>query len=180
MSDLCLMKMGRSLLAACLLSVAAVPALAQQNVKVAVIDVNRIMTDSQRGKEVLEKIDELQADKAAELKTMNDELAEMQRRYQEGRLSLAEDKLAELEAEIEDKGRAFQRAREDAERLVQKRRAEEIQKVEEAVFPIINDIGEEFGYTLIFNKFQSGLVFAAEEVDVTDLVIQRLDSATGA
>lgn len=179
MNDLCAMK-RRALLVALLLSVAGLPCLGQEPIKVGVIDVNRIMTDSQRGKEVLEKIDKLQADKTAELKTMNDELTELQRRYQEGRLSLAEDRLVELQAEIEDKGRAFQRAREDAERVVQKRRAEEIQKVEEAVFPIIKNIGEEFGYTLIFNKFQSGLVFADEEVDVTDLVIQRLDAATGA
>jgi Skp family chaperone for outer membrane proteins len=43
------------------------------------------------------------------------------------------------------------------------------------VFPIINTLGKEGGYTLIFNKFQSGLVYADEAIDITDLVIQRLD-----
>ena len=82
----------------------------------------------------------------------------------------------ELQSQIEDKGRAFQRAREDAERDIQKARADDIKGVEDEVFPIINAVGQELGYTVIFNKFQSGLIFAADSVDITDLVIQRFDS----
>jgi outer membrane protein len=154
----------------------AVPAPAQ-GLKIAVIDVNRIMTDSQRGKSVLAGIEKLQSERSAQLKTLNEELTEMQKRFQEGRLSLAEDKLAELQAQIEEKDRAFKRAREDAERDVQKRRADEIEKIETAVFPIINGLGKEGGYTLIFNKFQSGLVYADDTVDITNEVIKRLDAA---
>ncbi|MEE2777975.1 MAG: OmpH family outer membrane protein [Acidobacteriota bacterium] len=140
------------------------------------IDVNRIMTDSARGKAVLEDLEKFQADRAAQLKVLNDEIVEMQNRFQEGRLSLAEDKLAELQAQIEDRGRAFTRAQEDANRELQNRRDEDIKAVEDQVFPVINAVGQEFGYTMIFNKFQSGLVYASEVVDITDLVIQRLDS----
>ena len=157
---------------------AAAPANAQGAQKIGVIDVNRIMTDSARGKAVLAGIEKLQADRSAQLKTLNEELTEMQKRFQEGRLSLAEDKLAELQGQIEEKDRAFKRAREDAERDVQKRRADEIEKIESAVFPIINTLGKEGSYTMIFNKFQSGLVYADETVDITDEVIKRLDAGT--
>jgi outer membrane protein len=150
-----------------------------QSFKIAVIDVNRIMTDSQRGKSVLAGIEKLQSERSAQLKTLNEELTEMQKRFQEGRLSLAEDKLAELQSQIEEKDRVFKRAREDAERDVQKRRADEIEKIETAVFPIINGLGKEGGYTLIFNKFQSGLVYADDAVDITNEVIKRLDAAGG-
>jgi len=33
-------------------------------------------------------------------------------------------------------------------------------------------------YTVIFNKFSSGLLFAKEEVDITDLILERYNSAT--
>jgi outer membrane protein len=155
---------------------AATPAAAQGALKIAVIDVNRIMTDSQRGKSVLAGIEKLQSERSAQLKTLNDELTEMQKRFQEGRLSLAEDKLAELQGAIEEKDRAFKRAREDAERDIQKRRTDEIEKIESAVFPIINGLGKEGAYTMIFNKFQSGLVYADDAVDITDEVIKRLDA----
>ena len=157
---------------------AAAPAMAQGGLKIAVIDVNRIMTDSQRGKTVLAGIEKLQSERSAQLKGLNDELTEMNKRFQEGRLSLAEDKLAELQAQIEEKDRAFKRAREDAERDIQKRRADDIEKIESAVFPIINGLGKEGGYTMIFNKFQSGLVYADDAVDITAEVIKRLDAGT--
>ena len=155
---------------------AAAPAMAQGTLKIAVIDVNRIMTDSQRGKSVLASIEKMQSERSAQLKTLNEELTEMQKRFQEGRLSLAEDKLAELQGQIEEKDRAFKRAREDAERDIQKRRQDEIEKIESAVFPIINGVGKEGSYTMIFNKFQSGLVYADDAVDITDEVIKRLDA----
>ena len=122
----------------------------------------------------------MQNERTAQLKSMNEELTDMQKRFQEGRLSLAEDKLAELQAQIEEKDRASKRAREDAERDVQKRRTDDIEKIESAVFPIINGLGKEGGYTMIFNKFQSGLVYADDAVDITNEVIKRLDgSAAG-
>ena len=156
---------------------AAAPVLAQQ--KIAVIDVARIMTESKRGQEVLTQLEKLQADKRADLQVLNDEVVALQKRYQEGRLSLAQDKLEELESEIETKGRAFERAREDAELAVQKMRDQDIKGVEDAVLPIISVVGTELGYTLIFNKFQSGLVFASDAVDITDLVLQRFDESEG-
>jgi outer membrane protein len=165
-----------TLLVVCL---AAPAAMAQEAQKLAVIDVNRIMTDSARGKAVLDELEQFQKERSEGLKTLNDEIVDLQSRYQEGRLSLAEDKLVELEAQIEDRTRALQRAQEDAQRELQKRRGEDIKQIEQQVFPIINAVGREFGYTMIFNKFQSGLVYADDNVDITELVIQRLDAAGG-
>ncbi len=34
--------------------------------------------------------------------------------------------------------------------------------------PVINQVGKEQGYTLIFRKFESGLIYADEAVDITD------------
>ena len=42
--------------------------------------------------------------------------------------------------------------------------------------PVIETVGQERGLTLIFNKFQSGLVFADQGVDITDEVIRRFNT----
>jgi Skp family chaperone for outer membrane proteins len=42
--------------------------------------------------------------------------------------------------------------------------------------PVINRAGKELGYTLIFRKFESGLIFADESVDLTNEIIRRLDA----
>jgi Skp family chaperone for outer membrane proteins len=42
---------------------------------------------------------------------------------------------------------------------------------------VINQVGKDLGYTLIFRKFESGLIYADEAIDITSVVIQRLDTA---
>src|SRR5512147_3015 len=94
---------GRILLA---LSVAALlPATAAfaQAGKVAVIDVQRLVTDSVAGKEALARLKKLQDEKIAEGKAKNDEVDGLRKRLNEGRLSLADDKISELEKQLEEK-----------------------------------------------------------------------------
>ena len=41
-------------------------------------------------------------------------------------------------------------------------------EIDQRVMPVINQVGKEGGYTLIFHKFESGLVYADEAVDITE------------
>ncbi len=41
---------------------------------------------------------------------------------------------------------------------------------------IIEVMGEEDGYTLIFNAIQSGLVYIGPTLDITDEIIQRINA----
>jgi hypothetical protein len=52
----------------------------------------------------------------------------------------------------------------------------ELADLERRVFPIITQLGKERGYTLIFNKFQSGLVFADDAADITEDVLKRFNT----
>lgn len=159
----------------------AAPAQAQaQGVKVAVIDVQRLVTDSVAGKEALAKLKKLQDDKIAEGKAKQDEIEALRKKLNEGRLSLADDKIAELEKQLEEKVTSFRRFQEDAERELNKSRDNSFAEIERKVSPLIEAAGREGGYTLIFNKFQSGLVYADEAADITDLIIQRFDAAAAA
>ena len=42
--------------------------------------------------------------------------------------------------------------------------------------PAINRIGQEGGYSFIFRKYESGLIYADEAGDITEQVIQRMDA----
>jgi outer membrane protein len=158
----------------------AAPQVASAQAKVAVVDAQRLVTDSTAGKAALARLRQVQEQKVAEFKTKQEELDGLRRRISEGRLSLAEDKLAELEKELEDKGTAFRRFQEDAEREFKKQQEQAFADIEKKVAPIIEEIGREQGLSLIFNKFQSGLVYADEASDITDQVIQRFDAQSPA
>jgi outer membrane protein len=156
----------------------AAPAAAQPAIKVAVIDVERILLESNRGKAALEEIDALRKAKQQEGEVLQKEIADLQTRLNEGRLSLAEDKLAELTKQLEDKVIAARRFQDDATRELTKKRDQVLDQIEQSIFPVINQVGREGGYTLIFNKYNSGLVYADESVDITAQVIERYNQTT--
>lgn len=144
--------------------------------KVAVINTEQILLSSQAGKAALAELKKKQEELEARGKAMQEETRDLQRRISEGRLSLAEDRLTQMEKELEDKVIALRRFQDDAGRDLNKMRDDVLGKIDARVMPVINQIGQEMGYTLIFRKFESGLIYADEAIDITPLVIQRLDS----
>ena len=166
-----------------LLAVLAAPAAAQQAarpLKIGVIDPERIVAESARGKQAIERLNKERDQRLAEGNRMRQEIADLQKRMNDGRLSLGQDKLKQLNDEIEEKTIGIQRYGENAQREMQKLEQELMDPIEQQILRVINQVGAEQGYTLIFKKFQSGLVFADESVDMTPIVIQRFDSAPAA
>jgi outer membrane protein len=168
---------GRIVLALTIVALLPASAAVAQAGKMAVIDVQRLVTDSVAGKEALARLKKLQDDKIAEGKAKNDEVDSLRKRLNEGRLSLADDKISELEKQLEEKVTGLRRFQEDAEREFNKSREATFGEIERRVFPVIEQVGKESGYTFIFNKFQSGLLYADDAADITNQIIQRFDGA---
>lgn len=153
-----------------------------QNVpaRVAVVDVQKVLTQSAAGKAAYDKLKKLQEDKVAKAKAMDDEMKKLESDLNTKRLSLSEDKLAEMQKQIADKRISMQRYAQDADREIGEARDRELQALQVKIEPVIDAIGKEMGLALIFNKFESGLVYASEAVDITDTVVQRFNASAGA
>ncbi|MGH9362653.1 MAG: OmpH family outer membrane protein [Thermoanaerobaculia bacterium] len=162
------------------LAALAAPAAAQGQLKIAVIDTEQILLNSATGKKALAELKKVQEQKEGELRARQQEIKDLQTKAQEGRLSLSQDKLSELEKQLEDKLISARRLQDDATRDLNKRRDEVLAQIDQKVMPIINQLGKEGGYTMIFRKFESGLIFVDEAVDITQQVIQRLDGGGAA
>ncbi len=145
---------------------------------VGVIDVQRLVLESAKGQAVLVKLRNLTEQKQAEAEAIQREVRDLQARVQAGRASLSEERLAEVEKSLEDKIIEYQRFEDDAEREMQEQQAGAFAEIENEMMPIITQVGEELQYTVIFNKFSSGLLFAMDEVDITDLILERYNAAT--
>lgn len=149
-------------------------------IKIAIIDTEKILLSSATGKKALADLKKLQEQKEGEIRAKAAELKDLQTKITEGRLSLAQDKLAEMGKQYEEKEIALRRFQDDATRELNKKRDEILAKIDEQVMPVINKTGKELGYTLIFRKFESGLIYADEAVDITNVIIQRLDGGAAA
>lgn len=169
------------------LALAGIPAAAQAapaaapapsgSLRVAVIDTEKILLSSNAGKKAVADLKKLQDQREKELGAKAQELKDLQAKMNDSRLSLAQDKLADLSKQYEEKEIVLRRAQDDATRELTKKRDEMLAQIDDRVMPVINQIGKELGYTLIFRKFESGLIYADDAVDITNVVIQRIDAS---
>jgi outer membrane protein len=154
----------------------AAPMFAQTTpARVAVIDVNKVLTQSSAGKAAYDKLKKMQDDRMARAKSMTEEVQKLDSEIATKRISLSEDKLAELQKTLADKRISMQRYAQDAEREIGEARDRELMALEGKIKPVIDTIGKEMGLAAIFNKFESGLVYASDAIDITDSVIKRFN-----
>ncbi len=147
--------------------------------RVAVIDVQRVLASSSAGKAASDKLKRMQEERVARAKALDDEIQKLDGDINSKKLSLSEDKIAEMQKQLSDKKIAAQRFAQDAEREMGEARDRELLVLENKIKPVIDQIGKEQGLAAIFNKFESGLVYASEAIDITETVIKRFNDATG-
>jgi outer membrane protein len=158
----------------------AVPTFAQtQPARLAVIDVQRVLASSSAGKAASDRLKKMQEDRVTRAKQMDDEMQKLDADINSKKLSLSEDKLTEMAKQLSDRKIAAQRYAQDAEREMGEARDRALLELENKIKPVIDSIGKEMGLAAIFNKFESGLVYASEAIDITDTVIKRFNETAG-
>jgi outer membrane protein len=155
---------------------AAVRAQETPKLTVAVIDVQQVVNESAAGKETMGRLRKLQDDKLAEGRKMSDDLEALKKQLATQRATLTDAKVAEIEKQIEDKQVELQRFSDDTKQQLQDAQRKELDALEKQIMPIIDELGREMKLQLIFNKFQSGLVYADDAVDITEQVVRRFNS----
>ena len=168
------------LAAALVLGCLALPAVAQDSgIKIAVVDLEAVVALSPGGKALGRELEEFEAQVKAQVEEMRQQGQAVSQRIQEGRNSLSEDKLAEMQKEMEDLNIAIRRLVDDKQREGQKKQQEGLKRIEKQLEPVFNAIRDEEGYDLILNRVPGVVVMAGERVDITQKVIERLESSAG-
>jgi len=147
-----------------------------QTIKMGVIDVERVISESAAGKEAFLKLKKLSDKKMEDAKKFEEELATLEKQLSEQKFLLSDEKLKDLQKTFEEKQINYRRFKDDSERELKTAREEELKKLEDKIFPIINKVGKDQGYSLLFNKYNSGLVYADDGVDITDEILRQFNT----
>ena len=142
------------------------------NMRIGVINVERLVQESALGKEAFSRVKKLNDSKKDEADKLSKELRDMEQKLADQGSALADDKREQLQKSYQEKAIAFKRFQDDATRELDTAQKKELGELERRVFPVINQVGKDKGYTMIFNKFQAGLLYADDAVDLTDEVLK--------
>ncbi len=96
------------------------------------------------------------------------------------RLTLSEQSLLDLRSDIDRKRTDRKRRAEDSLRELQELQLRLFNKVKGELLPIIEQLGKEKGFDIIFDLANSGALYFSPEIDITDEVIKRYDASKAA
>jgi outer membrane protein len=155
-------------------------AAAQEAGKLGMINSQEILDKSAEGKRAMAQL--MAADKkyADEITRLDDQIKQLQNRLSTQRLTLTADAAAALQADILRKQTERQRSAEDAARAMRELQANTLEKLQNELLPVIEQVRKDMGLDCIFDMTKGGVVYFNPALDITAEVIKRYDALKAA
>jgi outer membrane protein len=139
--------------------------------KIGVVQIERIVRDSQPAMRAQKKLEVEFSKREAELAKVADQLKRLQDELEKDAVTMPEAQRRNKERDFAELNRDFQRKQREYREDVNQRRNEELGQVIELANRIIRQIAESEKYDIIFQE----AAYANPRIDITDKVIKALD-----
>lgn len=151
--------------------------LAQEGQKIGVINSQEVLEKSAEGKRVIARLQERDKANQAALTKIDDDIRQLETKLNTQRLTLSEEALYQMNADLEKKRTERKRLAEDSFRDWQDLQLKLFNRVQSELLPIIEQLGKEKGVDVIFDLAKSGAVYFNPSIDLTDEIIKRYDAS---
>ena len=141
------------------------------DLKIGVVRVDKILTDSPQVAAVNTAMEERFGGKKNELLELEKEIKSMQEDYKRNELVMTEDKLNELKAKIIGKMQAYKQKEAALTQEVSTMRSQELAVLQKSVRGIIDEIAKADKFDLILSE---GVVFTSDKLDITAKVLDKM------
>ncbi len=159
------------------LAILVIGGTAQQIVKIGVVNSQEVLENSVEGKKVMVQLQEKDKRNQAELSRRDEEIRGLQTKLNTQRLTLTQEALLNVSADLDRKKTDRQRFAEDSYREMNELTQRLFQRIQGELLPIIEQLGKEKGLDIIFDLRNSGAVYYSPTVDLTQEIITRYDAA---
>ena len=145
------------------------------DLKIGTVDIQKAINECNAGKEAkkeitkdFEKFQRTIAEKQKELQTLKESLEKQAP-------MLSQDARVTKEKELQNKYREFQRWGEDSENEIKQKRTDRERKIVIELQKVIQKVGADEGFTLVFEKNENIVLYSSKSIDLTDRVIKVFD-----
>ncbi len=153
---------------------------AQQTTKIGVVNANEVLEKSAEGKRVIAQLEDKNKKNQNDIAKLDDEIRNLQTKLNTQRLTLTQEAMMNLNSDIERKQTQRKRFAEDSIREMNELSARLFQKVQNELIPIIQQIGKDMNFDVIFDLSQSGTLYFNPTINLTEEVIKRYDASKAA
>ena len=140
---------------------------------IALINAQKIMKESLAAQSLLEQVDKVHRKERDKIAALEDSLRDERQKIDRQRTVLTTEKYQEKVREWENKSGEHIREAEKRKRALDIALNRSLAKIKNALYVIIQDISENRGINLVFNKLQ--FFFGDPEMDITEEALVRLN-----
>ena len=155
---------------------AAAGASAPQALKIAVIDGNRVLAESNVGALVQQQAQDAAAEWDTRIRDKQTEVDTLVAQAQQQQLTLTEDAMARIQQTIEQLNVDMERLRDDATRAMNRLGEEAQDSINAVLIPAVELLAASEGYDLILDTRIQGILYFADAIDATDRYIEMVNA----
>ena len=148
-----------------------------EGAKFAFVDLQRVAAESVEGQAANARVQELSEQRLAEIEEKNTTLQASQQKLQQGQTVLSPDVRLQLQRDIDKMLLDVERFSQDAEAEVGALQQTLQIEFQQRLLPVIDQVANEKQLESIFSVGDSGLVWAASSLDLTDEIIRQFDAS---
>jgi len=153
---------------------------AQQASKIAVINSQMAFETSVEGKKALSQMQDRENKIKSDIQKLDDAIRLLENKLTTGRLTMTNEALMGIQADIETQKTKRTRYEEDATRDGNQFANNIIQKIRNEMVAVIEALAKERGYDLVLDMITGGVVTSSPTVDITKDVVARYDQSKAA
>ncbi|MCP5054353.1 MAG: OmpH family outer membrane protein [bacterium] len=143
-------------------------------VKIGIINAQEVFQKTKRGSQIQKELEALNNKKAAELKALQEEIKKLEKDLLSPALNASTRDAKSVD--LQSKRTTFKRKYEDAQSDLQRESQKKLLELEKELMPLITNLGKSKGFTIIFDRARSGVIYFDSGVDVTKEVIAAIDA----
>jgi outer membrane protein len=148
-------------------------------VRIAVVDIQRAMSETEEGRRVKAKLKRLLDRHQKQLDAKQENIKQMAEALEKQKNVLSEAALRERYAEYQKALAELQEQYVESQRELVNQEAQLTKHILERMMDIVRRMGQSEGYTLIVERNEGGVVWVPSNLDLTDMVIQRYNAEAG-
>lgn len=150
-------------------------AAAAESVRIAVVNQQRALASSNDGRAAEKALKSLIQKKRTQLEPLEQELKRLQEEFESQKYVLSRSALEERKLDLLKRQRDLERSMREAEDDLEIENRRLMQPLVKRIEQALSEIGKEKDFTVILETKSAAVLYAEESIDITDLVIRKLN-----
>jgi Skp family chaperone for outer membrane proteins len=149
---------------------------------IVLVDGDRATSETGVGQQVRDRVNAAAEQWQSRINSLQTELTNLGQQRQTQQLTLSQEALSSLNAQIEEKQVELQRVQDDARRAIERLQVQSVEQINGVLIPVLEALAAERGYEIVLDTRMTqtgGLLYYSNVLDVTDDFIARVNAAEG-